>query len=293
MVKSMTGYGQATVSNEQCTIQVEIRTVNHRFFECSNIRLPRRFLFLEDVIRKEVKSVIHRGKVDVFVKVDGESLVSKHFKVNWHLLQQYKDKAEQIREFLSSNETLSMEHVLQHEHLTEWVEEESDVSGLDKRIVEAIQKACTEVNVMREREGSSINTHFNELLTELNHSVTLLKALVPEVNKVQEEKLFQRLKDIVLEAQLDEGRMVTELGLILDKSDISEELSRLQSHWEQFKAILLEDQPIGRKLDFLVQEMNREANTIGSKAIDLQVKQQVVLQKSLMEKLKEQVQNVE
>ncbi|WP_413380046.1 YicC/YloC family endoribonuclease [Alkalihalobacillus sp. 1P02AB] len=294
MVKSMTGYGQAVYSNEQFTVHVEIRTVNHRFFECSNIRLPRRFLFLEEIIRKEIKEKVQRGKVDVFIKVEGTELVSKKLVVDWTLLKQFKETAKEIKAFTEADSELNIQAIMDNEHLVEWVEQESDNPFVEEKIIQTVKEAISQLDKMRMREGLTIEHHFQELLTELLQSIHEVEQLAPEMGKIQQEKLLARLKEWVKEEQqLDEGRIVTEVGIIMDKCDITEELSRLHSHQQQFKGILQETIPIGRKLDFLAQEMNRETNTIGAKVTDLRIKQHVVVQKSIIEKLKEQVQNVE
>ncbi|GAF66131.1 hypothetical protein BTS2_3031 [Bacillus sp. TS-2] len=294
MVKSMTGYGQAHFSHDDFSIEVEIRSVNHRFFECNNMKLPRRFIYLEDAIRRKVRDKVQRGKLDIYINVEGNHLISKKLEVNWSFLEHYLQTAQSISDYAKISSSLNLQQLMNNDQIVTLQETTEEILGLEDSLLQTVEKACVQLDQMRKKEGFSIEQHFQELLMSLNQSIEKIDDLSPDMVQQQKEKFQKRLEELMnVEHNLDEARLFTEIGIMADKCDISEEISRLRSHHKQFIDSLQSQSPIGRKLDFLVQELNREANTVGAKATDIQIKQQVVLLKSLIEKTKEQVQNIE
>ncbi|WP_088105040.1 YicC/YloC family endoribonuclease [Halalkalibacter urbisdiaboli] len=292
---SMTGYGLAKIEKENIKVIVEAKSVNHRFLECS-IRIPHSFLFLEEQIRKVIKSILYRGKIDLFISVEGEGLVSKKLELDVNLLKEYKEAAAVIESVIGTSTPLDVNRLLQNERIVAMVEEETEQVDLVSSLVLAGVEDCLQkLMVMRKKEGEFIHNNFEQILVELEASVASVEQLAPQMAEHYKERLEKRMRSFTkdLDMDLDEGRLLTEIAIFAERVDISEELVRLLAHIEQFRQICNENQTIGRKLDFLVQEMNREANTLGSKANHTEIRQCVVEMKSLIEKLKEQVQNVE
>ncbi|MGN1401725.1 MAG: YicC/YloC family endoribonuclease [Bacillus sp. (in: firmicutes)] len=291
MVMSMTGYGRGSSEGEQFRILAEIKTVNHRFCEYQ-IRMPRQLLALEDKIRKQLSSYIKRGRAEVFITVEGDGLVHKHLHIDWELLDQYMGNIELMAKRYHLHPPSSPHELLELENVFLIRDEQVDFTEVEGFILEAVQAAATELKEMREREGARLKADLNHQLAKLQQSVTDVKERAPLVIVQYKDKLKARMTEWAA-GQLDEPRLLTEAALFADKADINEELIRLDSHIHQMMLSFESEEAIGRKLDFLVQEMNREVNTIGSKANDSQIAARVVEMKSLLEKMKEQIQNIE
>ncbi|UOE92895.1 YicC/YloC family endoribonuclease [Alkalihalobacillus sp. LMS39] len=293
MVKSMTGYGQASVSSESGKVTVEIRSFNHRFSEIT-IRIPRQFLQIEDRIKKRVQEQLKRGKIELYIGIDGEELVTKSVKVDWSLVKEYSNVADEMMNETGVAKEKLLEAILFQDNVVEVIEKENESSKLQATIVEAVENALLQLVKMRQEEGSVLCDDVKKRIEKISTIVHELTKYAPSVVSKYEKKLYKKIKDVVDgQLDIDEARIITEVALFADKSNIEEELTRLTSHCQQFLLILQEEEPIGRKLDFLVQELNRESNTIGSKANDIHISQQVVELKSEIEKIKEQVQNIE
>ncbi|WP_338473245.1 YicC/YloC family endoribonuclease [Niallia sp. XMNu-256] len=291
MVVSMTGFGRSKRSNDSFSVTVEVKTVNHRFSEF-NIRMPRQFNKIEDKIKKKLSASIHRGRVEVFITVEGEGLTDRKVLVDWNLLDQYVDSIERIKEKYGLDHGLSLQDLLMSEEIILFEETELGNEDLERIVLEAIEEAALSVKEMREVEGKALE---NDIVTQLKSLQTIvgkLTEMAPEVVSLYRDRLTKRIHEFV-ENGIDEARILTEVAIFADKADINEELTRLNSHIEQFRSILTLLEPIGRKLDFLLQEMNREVNTIGSKANDSKIAKEVVEMKSILEKMKEQVQNIQ
>jgi uncharacterized protein (TIGR00255 family) len=290
MVKSMTGFGRSQRESNDLLLTVEIKTVNHRFCEY-HIRMPRQLLKIEDKIKKQLNA-IHRGRVEVFVTLGGNSAVHRKVNIDWLLLEEYYQYILKIKEKYKLQEHVSIHDLLQRE---EWLQvEEVDLGNeeLEKLVNITVEEAANQLMAMRVAEGKELETDIRKQLLILDGTINEVKQYAPQVVKQYKERLAKRLNDY-LSGALDEQRFITEVAIFADKADINEELTRLHSHIRQFEETLTESEPIGRKLDFLLQEMNREVNTIGSKANDSKIAKEVVEMKSLLEKVKEQVQNIE
>ncbi|MBU8907069.1 YicC family protein [Desertibacillus haloalkaliphilus] len=293
MITSMTGYGQATTTNERFKVTVEMKSYNHRFCEMM-IRLPRQYYSVEDDLKKMIGQHVQRGKVDVYITIEGEGLIKRTLSVDWDLVKQYLATSKQMQKVCETDEGLSIQSLLLHEDIVSICEQEQDTRQIAQVLLETTEQAVLQLKTMRNREGESLMIDLEERVATINTIVRDLFEHAPKVTSAYRERLLKRVADFLDgNAEIDENRMVNEVAIFSDKANIEEELTRLSAHTKQFIAIMKTGGVVGRKLDFLVQEMNREANTIGSKANDIHISQQVVELKSEIEKVKEQVQNVE
>ncbi|QED47483.1 YicC/YloC family endoribonuclease [Cytobacillus dafuensis] len=290
MVVSMTGFGRSNKNEGSFSALVEIKTVNHRFAEYQ-IRMPRQFLYLEDKIKKQLNAYIQRGRTEVFITIEGQGILSRNVHIDWALLDEYYQYIRKIKDRYAIDKEITIQD-LTREELINIEEKEANSETLEKIVLSAVGEACIQLRQMRTMEGAVLEKDLSHQLNQLKEHVILLKDYAPNVVQQYQEKLAKRMNDLV-SGQFDEGRILTEVAIFADKVDINEELTRLNSHIKQFTQTLLASEPIGRKLDFILQEMNRETNTIGSKANDYKIASEVVEMKSLLEKMKEQVQNVE
>ncbi|MCA1059224.1 YicC family protein [Rossellomorea aquimaris] len=291
MVVSMTGFGRSKVESEQHSVTVEMKSVNHRFSECY-IRMPRQLLKLEEKIKKQVSHFVKRGKVDIFITISGDGLVHKNLHIDWKLIQDYYQLVNKVKETFSLKEEVQLSHLLNREEFVMIEEMEEENEELEQLVLKAVDEAAMELRKMREKEGELLRKDFLTHLQQFELNVIELTNQAPEVVNLYRERLRKRIVEYN-ETSLDESRILTEVAIFADKSDITEELTRLNSHIQYFHSTLLNEGQVGRKLDFMIQEMNREVNTIGSKANDSLIATLVVELKSTLEKLREQVQNVE
>lgn len=291
MVISMTGFGRARAESDFFSVNVEVKTVNHRFCEM-NIRMPRQLLKIEDRMKKKLSQHIRRGRVEVYVSLEGEGVVTRKVHVDWKLLDEYAQVIKQIRENYGVEGTVTLQDLLSRSELLHIEESEIGNDELEKLVLDATEEAAKLLKQMRLAEGEELKKDLLAILAQLELYVFELQKFAPIVVQSYKERLTKRMEEFA-NGQLDETRILTEVAVFADKADINEEVTRLKSHIQQFLQTLQSMEPIGRKLDFIVQEMNREANTIGSKANDSNIAKQVVDIKSLLEKLKEQVQNIE
>jgi uncharacterized protein (TIGR00255 family) len=291
MVKSMTGFGRSQKDSNDFSLTVEIKTVNHRFCEY-HIRMPRQLLKVEDKIKKQLTEYIHRGRVEVFVTLGGNGLVHRKVNIDWLLLDEYFQYIVKVKEKYNIPNDITIQDLLQREEWLQIDEVDAGNEELEKLVSLAVKEAANQLLAMRVSEGKELENDIRKQLITLEGNSKRVKQLSPLVVSQYSERLTKRMNEFVTGA-LDEQRLITEVAIFADKVDINEELTRLQSHIRQFEDTLLNPEPIGRKLDFLLQEMNREVNTIGSKVNDSRIAQEVVDMKSLLEKVKEQVQNIE
>jgi uncharacterized protein (TIGR00255 family) len=291
MVTSMTGFGRSKKETDSFFVSVEVKTVNHRFSEFY-IRMPRQFNQIEDKIKKKLSSSIHRGRIEVYITVEGEGMVQRKVLVDWDLLDHYVKSIEKIQQKYVLEHGLSLRDLLSNEDIIHIEENETGNEDLERIVLEAVEEAMLSVKQMRDTEGYALGKDVSSRLQRFQEIVIDVEKMAPTVVNMYRERLSKRIHEFV-GAQVDEARILTEVAIFADKADINEELTRLNSHIKQFEKILTLREPIGRKLDFLLQEMNREVNTIGSKANDSEIAKEVVEMKSILEKMKEQVQNIE
>lgn len=291
MVNSMTGYGRGTAESGNVKVSVEMKSVNHRFREFA-VRMPRQLLVLEDKIKKRLSREIQRGRVELFISAEGEGLAERTLQVDWDLAAQLIGSAREMREKFSLPDDISLRDILQLDSVFAIKEEEQAVPETEPVLYDAFQTALANLMKMRKEEGEELRKDLSSHIARLKAVIPAVRALAPAAAEVYRNRLAQKMLEWS-DGSLDEGRLMAEAAVFADKCDISEELARLESHLLQFESSLDSTEPLGRKLDFLVQEMNREVNTVGSKANDSRITKEVVEMKSLLEKLKEQVQNIE
>ncbi len=286
----MTGFGRGKKNEGSFTAIVEVKSVNHRFSEYQ-IRMPKQLLYLEDKIKKKISEYVQRGRTEVYITVEGQSLTSRHVQIDWALLDEYVNYITDIKKKYAIETEITLQDVTREE-LILIVDKETNNENVECVLLAAVEEACQQLCQMRKLEGVELEKDLNSNFRKLNERLSELKEQAPKVVQQYQEKLAKRMSDF-LNGQVDEARLLTEVAIFADKSDINEEVTRLYSHINQFSQTLPVNEPIGRKLDFILQEMNREVNTIGSKANDSSIAFFVVEMKSLLEKMKEQVQNIE
>ena len=289
---SMTGYGSAKGSVEGQEITVELKSVNNRYLDCS-VRLPRNFLFAEDTVKQAVSAGVSRGKVDVFVSAQASQDSGTVVSVNEELARGYRDAVAHIAETLGLESGLNAFSLARFPDVLTVERRELDKDKAAAALSEITAKPVEEFNAMREREGERLRRDMLGKLETIEGLVSVVEERSPQTVKEYRERLEARLRDILADRSLDEQRVITEAAIFADRTAVDEETVRLRSHIAQFRTMLEEGSPIGRKMDFLVQEFNRESNTIGSKCSDASLAKVVVDLKSEIEKIREQLQNVE
>ncbi len=292
MIKSMTGYGRCENEADGRKFSVEIKSVNHRYNDIS-IRLPKSMNYLEDRTRKTLTKKIMRGKTDVYISFETFSEDDVNIKVNEPLAKAYCEKLNFLRETynLTGNDTLDLVAKFPDVITVEKVEEDEDT--LWNTLLPALEGALDNFIAMRETEGEALKADILVKADGIESLVEQIRERAPLVAEDYREKLTARLEELLAETPIDEQRILTEVTIFADRACIDEEITRLTSHISQLRDIFEKDEPIGRKLDFLVQEMNREANTIASKSNDIKITQLTIELKSEIEKIREQIQNIE
>ena len=292
MLKSMTGYGRGEDTLNGRSLVVEVRSVNNRYLDC-NVRLPRVYACAEDGIQKRVKQTISRGKVDVFVTVENKAddavTVALNEGVTAGYLRALMEMEEKfhVRNDVSTSLLSRFPDVFRVEKVPENLEQ------VTVDLYSVAEKALVDFDAMRTQEGEKLAEDLLSRLAELERLLAQVEARSPESVKAYRERLTARIQEVLSDRQMDESRILTEAAIFADKVAVDEETVRLHSHISQFREMIAGGSPIGRKMDFLVQEMNRETNTIGSKCNDLELSTVVVDMKSVIEKIREQIQNVE
>lgn len=292
MIKSMTGYGRYEIEEKERKVNVEISTVNHRYCDLS-IRMPKALTHLEDEIRKCIKQFIARGKVEVSIYITSMSADDVEVVVNEPACTAYIEALRKIGTKLGLNDNIGMAEVMRLNDVITIQKKQADLEVIWPMIDQALRQALTQLVAMREKEGMILKKDLLEKADNMLGLVGELEHLSVEVVNTYKLKLEERISRLLEEIPVDETRLAMEVALFADRAAIDEELTRLKSHVGQLKMILEEESSIGRKLDFLMQEMNREANTIASKAGDYTITSYAVELKSEIEKIREQIQNIE
>ncbi|HEU5138583.1 MAG TPA: YicC/YloC family endoribonuclease [Bacillales bacterium] len=293
MIMSMTGYGRQSTETESFSITVELRSVNHRFAEIS-VYVPRPFMIYEDKVKRLLGQYISRGKVDVYISIEGEGLYNRELDVDWNLLKQYIETMEEAAERFSVSKGITAGELLKVSEAFAVVEKGSETGKVEEVLLQTANGALEQLLDMRRNEGRHLLKDFQQRLDQIEISLGKLREYAPKVAEAYRLRLLERIKGFLEgKVEIDETRLMNEVAVFSDKVNIDEELTRLQSHVRQFRKYLEDGGAIGKKLNFLQQEMNRETNTIGAKANDLDISLQVVEMKSELEKIKEQIQNIE
>lgn len=292
MIKSMTGYGRACVSTDGMNVTVEIKSVNHRYLEFSS-RCPRTYGFLDEKLKSYVSSRVSRGKVECYVQIENLEDDSVVVEVNQSLAKGYYDAIGAIAERYGVENKLTAEVLSRYPDVLVVRKEEADEEKIWSAVKLAAEEAVDKFIEMRTTEGEKLK---EDILSRADHilgNVAFIESRSPETVREYNEKLVARMKELLGDSSIDESRILTEAAIYADKIAVAEETVRLRSHISQLEAFLDSHEAIGRKIDFLVQEMNREANTIGSKAQDIEIASKVIEIKAEIEKIREQVQNIE
>lgn len=294
MIKSMTGYGRREYIDEDRQAIVEISAVNNRYFD-ANIRLPKEISFFEEDIRKYVKNNVSRGKLDIYVTYTSQAKEGVSITVNEALCQNYVEVLRAVQEKFSLQDDLSVMQIAKLPDIITTHKNEADQDKAWDVVYKALEGAVVAFNQMRQREGRMLREDLILKAHKILAMIEDISARCPVVVDRYKQKLYQRIVETLgeLDVEPDQGRILTEVAIFADRSSIDEEIIRLRSHVVQLNGILNEGGVVGRKLDFLLQEINRESNTIGSKSTDELITKIVIELKSEVEKIREQVQNIE
>ena len=292
MISSMTGYGKHTEILNGREITVEIKSVNHRFFEFSS-RIPRAYGFLEEKIKSYVQSRVARGKTEVGISIISVETADTKIAVNEPVAKGYIDALRELCEPLGVADDIRLSTVARFPDVFTVTRGDTDEDELWNDVKSVAEKAVDAFIEMRMREGENLKNDLLTRLVNIEELVTEVEKRSPERVREYRERLFKKISEVLESNSIDESRIITEVAIFADKVAVDEETVRLRSHIAQFREILEYDEPIGKKLDFLIQEFNREANTIGSKSQDADGAKYVVGLKSEIEKIREQIQNVQ
>jgi uncharacterized protein (TIGR00255 family) len=292
MIKSMTGYGGAKGEVNAIIVSAELKSVNNRHLDTS-VRLPKSCLFAEEAVRNAVSASISRGKVDVFISVDTSHADSVSIQVNEPLAEAYVRAARAVAEQYELVNDMTAMSLLRLPEVISTQHEDSDRDMVAQAIGEILSQALAEFDAMRSREGDKLRQDILGKLDTIEEMVGQVERRSPETVKEYREKLLARMQEVLGEAGVDEARILQEAAIYADRVAVDEETVRLRSHIAQFRLMLEGGSPVGRKLDFLVQEMNREINTTGSKCVDSDIAKTVIAMKAELEKIREQIQNIE
>jgi uncharacterized protein (TIGR00255 family) len=292
MIRSMTGFGRGMSQADGIEFLVEIKTVNHRYSDIY-IKMPRTISFLEDKVRDVINKSLSRGKIDVFISYEEHGEDSKCVVVDEPLAEAYVNAAKQLRDKFGLIDDISVSLLSRFPDIFRVEKAEQDEDKLWNLLKAAVDEAIKNLISMRENEGAGLKKSLLEKAVNIESAVKQIELRSPDVVREYKQKLESRIKELTEQQTIDESRLAMEIAIFADRCSIDEEIVRLGSHINQLRQALDMQQPVGRKLDFLIQEMNRETNTIGSKANDLTITNSVVEVKSEIEKMREQVQNIE
>ena len=284
MVKSMTGYGRAREMRNGRDITVEVRSVNNRYLDCT-VKMPRAYIFAEDRMKARVQQAISRGKVDVFVTIDASAADP--------LARGYYDALTRLKTMFDLSGDITPEVLAKFPDVLAVTKAEEDVEAIAADICAVLDDALAAYNAMRAVEGEKLAADVAGRITTIEAVVGKVEERSPQTVAAYRQRLEAKMQEVLQSTTIDESRILTEAAIFADKIAVDEETVRLRSHIAQLQAMLVSGEPVGRKLDFLIQEVNRECNTIGSKCNDLTIAQDVVNMKAEVEKIREQVQNME
>lgn len=292
MIKSMTGFGRGNAVLNGRDITVEIKAVNHRYYELT-CKLPRSMNYCEERLKTLLNGRITRGKTELSVQIQSVGEVSEQIAVNKDIVRQYVEALRDIKDELGLLDDLTLSNVMRIPDAFTVVKAETDEEQLWEDLKTVTETALTNFVKMRENEGNRMKADLLQRLSTIEKWVEIIDERSPKIVEDYRKRLYDRMTEVLQGKEIDESRILLEAGIFADKTAVSEETVRLRSHIAQFREMLESGEPVGRKLDFLVQEMNRETNTIGSKVQDIEVTKIVVDQKSEIEKIREQIQNIE
>ncbi len=292
MIRSMTGYGRGEALLHARTLTLELRAVNNRYLDAT-VKMPRMYIFAEEKIKARMQESISRGKVDVFLTIDSSAAEQVVVKLNRPVADGYHQALKEMQETYGLANDISVSLLSRFPDVFMVEKAQADLEEVAADILQVLDLAIADFNAMRQREGEKLAADMKQRATRIESLLSLVEAKGPETVSEYREKLARRMAEVLESKQLEESRILTEAAIFADKVAVDEETVRLRSHLAQLHEILAEGGIVGRKLDFLIQEFNREANTIGSKCSDVEITRIVVEIKGEIEKIREQVQNIE
>ena len=291
-MRSMTGFGKASCDLSGDTVSLELSSVNHRYLD-SNIRIPYEWSSLDPVLRDALKGRVSRGKINVSIARKRIAGGAAKIHLNRDVAEQYVRAFKEIGELLGSDEPLSGHTLAQFENVFAYEEDEADLDEAKKVLLKLLGEALDHLDSMRETEGEALGRDLRLRVDLIRASLTSIEKRLPALNESYAEKLRARIAEIGQDAIMTEERIAIEVALLADKGDVTEEIVRLKSHLDHAEELLGSSEPVGRKLNFLSQEVQREINTLGSKVRDTDVIREVLQMKSELERIREQLQNIE
>lgn len=292
MIKSMTGFGRSELSDEKRKITFEMKSVNHRYLDV-NIKMPKKMNFFEAAIRNELKNYIQRGKVDIFINFEDFSENNVSVRYNRDIAEEYLKYLNQMAEDFGLENDIRVSTLSRYPEVFAMEDQSPDEEEIWKLLKKTIDTASEEFVETRKNEGENLKNDLLVKLEEMLGHVAFIEERSPQIIDEYKQKLKEKVEEMLQGVQMDENRLITEVTIFADKVCVDEELVRLRSHIEATRKILTEGGSVGRKLDFIAQEMNREANTILSKTTDLESSERAIELKTEIEKVREQIQNIE
>lgn len=292
MIYSMTGYGGAKGEHKGITVSAELKSVNNRYLDV-NVRLPKSCLFAEEAIRSAAAVHISRGKLDIFISVDSSGADSVSIQVNEALAEAYIRAVRSIAEKHGLSDDLSALSVARFPEVMSAQKEDADRDVMNQAILSVLEQALSDYDIMRRREGEKLCQDILQKLENIESMVLVVEERSPQTVAEYRQRLLDKMTEVLADSAVEPARILQEAAIYADKVSVDEETVRMRSHIAQFRLMLSQGSPVGRKLDFLIQEMNREANTTGSKCSDSQIAKIVIDMKAEIEKIREQVQNIE
>ncbi len=291
-MKSMTGFGSSSLELEDCSIDIEIKSVNNRYLDF-NFSMPSYLNFMLEDMKSLIKNKLKRGRVDVYIKIKKYQLAVDSVDINYELAQKIKEKLDSLNEKLDMKSDINVRDLMKYDDVMSFTYKDLDNEFLHDNILKVLNEAVNKIYSMRSTEGDNLREDLSTNLSKIEEEISKISSFTENSVKEYRENLFNKISELLDEEKIDNDRMYLEVALMADKVDINEELKRFDSHIVQFKSAMDMKDCIGRKLDFIIQEMNREINTISSKSNDENISVCVIEVKSLIEKLREQVQNIE
>lgn len=291
-MKSMTGFGKGQFYDNKRKYIVEIKSVNSKYLDIS-VKLPKLLAMFEEDIRKRVASCISRGKLDITITFENYSQVGKKVFIDENFLAEFLNEIQNISEKLNIENDIKMSNILEMDGAISFVQDTETEKVLRVELIDALDKAIQNFVTTRELEGKQIAEDIEKKLENFQTNVELIEKLSYNIVEEYKDKIENRLQNYIQEQDIDKNRILTEIVIFADKMTIDEEIIRLKSHILQFKTEMDSQCAVGKKLDFIVQEMNRETNTIGSKSNNVNITEYVILNKAILENIREQIQNIE
>ncbi|MEW6377527.1 MAG: YicC/YloC family endoribonuclease [Thermodesulfobacteriota bacterium] len=292
MLKSMTGFGRGEGETSLGKVFIESRSINHRYCDI-NIKLPKRLVPFEARIKEMIRSEVSRGRIDISLKLDNTGEGKVQLSVDFQLAEQYFNALEALREKFGLKEDITLKLLAEAKDLIAAREELGDVEPFWQEIVPILKKSFRDMDQMKRSEGESLVKDLQQRLERIAHELEVIKQQFPSSLNTYWNRLHERIRSILGGTEVDPSRFQQEVAFLAERTDITEEIVRVESHLAQFANLLRGEEPVGRKMDFLLQEIHREVNTISAKANDAEISQRVVEMKGELEKIREQVQNIE